>query len=150
MSPKAGMTDAAKTQRPKPRRKRLRPAPVFAAGAVTFALALTLLGWQVAVGKDPSLGHGKQKPKVVHRVVTRVVVRKVYDKPETIYVPASGTGGGYSSGGYSGGGYSGGGYSDGGYSGGSSGTSTASPTPAPAPVYSPPAYSPPPVSSGAS
>lgn len=145
------MTDGGSTPKPKPRRKRLRPGPVFATGAVTFTLALGLLSWQVAVGKDPSLGHGKQKPKVVHRVVTRVVVRKVYDKPETVYVQAAPSGGGYSGGGYSGGGYSGGGYSGGGYSGGgysgggSSGSASPAPAPAPAPVYTPP-----PVSSGAS
>ena len=137
---------------PKPRRKKIQPTPVFATGLVTFAFVLTLLGWQVAEGMDPSLGHGKQKPKIVHRSIHRVVVKKVYDPPETIYRQAPDSdysdGGGASSG-YSDG-YSGG-YSDGGYSGGSSSESSGgSGYSAPAPTYSAPSYSPPPVSSGAS
>jgi len=124
------------------RRRRLRPGPVLAAGIATFSLSLGLLGWQVATGEDPSLGHGKQKPKVVHRTIERTVIRKVYDRPEVVYVaPRSGYDGGTSAGGaYWGGSYSGGG-SSGAPSGG--GTPTAAPSPNPAP-------SPPPVSSGAS
>ena len=147
------MTDRAATSpssRPvaKPRRKRLQPGPVFVTGAVTFALVLGLLGWQVAVGKDPSLGHGKQKAKVVHRTIHRTVITKVHDAPETIYVPAEPS---YSDGGYSGGGgYSSGGYSGGGYSGGSSGSSSSGSSSYSAPTYSAPTYSAPPVSSGAS
>lgn len=133
---------------PRPRRKRLRPGPVIATGLATFVLALGLLGWQVAIGQDPSLGHGKQKPKVVHRTIERTVIRKVYDEPTVVYVdpqPAYGDsygtgGGGYSSGGYSTGGYSGDGGSTGGGSTGGGGYSA--PSPAPAPV--------PPVTSGAS
>jgi len=148
-------TDRARAAAPKPRRKKIRPAPVFATGFVTFSLVLTLLSWQVASGMDPSLGHGKQKPKIVHRSITRVVVKKVYDAPEIVYqqAPASGySDGGGSSSGYSGG-YSGGssssGYSGGGSSSASSGSSGGSYS-APAPTYSAPSYSPPPVSSGAS
>ncbi len=131
---------------PKPRRRRLRPGPVFATGAATFVIALGLLGWQVAIGQDPSLGHGKQKPKVVNRTVHRTVIHRVYDAPKVVYVdPAPSSSAGYSGGG--GGGYSGGGYSGGGYSGGgSSGGGSSSPAAAPAPSYTPP----PPVSSGAS
>jgi uncharacterized membrane protein YgcG len=102
---------------PKQRRKKIQPAPVFATGFVTFSLVLALLGWQVASGMDPSLGHGKQKPKIVHRSITRVVVKKVYDAPEIVYqqAPSSGSSsGGGSSSSYSSGyssGYSGGGSS---------------------------------------
>ena len=137
---------------PKPRRKRIQPAPVFAIGATTFVLVLGLLGWQVAIGKDPSLGHGKQKPKIVHRRIHRTVVTKVYDKPKVIYVPADSA---YSDGGYSGGSSNGGGYSgyssgySGGYGGASSSSSSGSSSYS-APSYSAPSYSPPPVSSGAS
>lgn len=136
------MTEAAPSPKParpapRPRRRKLRPGPVFATGAATFAIALGLLGWQVAIGQDPSLGHGKQKPKIVNRTIHRTVIHKVYDPPKVVYVDPTPS---YDSG-YSGGGYSGSGYSDGGYSGGSS-----SPAPAPAPTYTPP----PPVSSGAS
>jgi uncharacterized membrane protein YgcG len=133
---------------PKPRRKKIQPAPVFATGFVTFSLVLTLLSWQVASGMDPSLGHGKQKPKIVHRSIHRVVVKKVYDAPEVVYQQAPDSGssaGGGSSSGYSGGGSSSS-YSGGGSSGGSSGVSPS----APAPTYSAPSYSPPPVSSSAS
>ena len=123
------------------RKKRLGPKPVFAVGLVTFVAFLSLLGWQVAAGKDPALGHGfhKRNAPVVHRHVRHVVVTKVYDTPTTTYD------GGYSSGGYSGGGYSSGSSS----SSGSSGSSY-SPAPtysAPAPTYTPPA---PTVSSGSS
>jgi len=136
---------------PKPRRKKIQPAPVFATGFVTFSLVLTLLGWQVASGMDPSLGHGKQKPKIVHRSITRVVVKKVYDAPEIVYqqAPSSGSSsGGGSSSSYSSGyssGYSGGGSSSSSSSGSSGGSYSA-----PAPAVSAPSYSPPPVSSGAS
>jgi hypothetical protein len=136
--------------------KRIGPKPVFAAGVLTFAIFLGALGFQVASGKDPALGHGKQKPKIVHHSVKRVVVTKIYDAP--VYTDPSASGyGGYSSGsggssGYSSGsgsGYSGGssGYSSGssGYSGGSSGSSGSSYSApsysAPAPSYSAPSVS---------
>ena len=128
------------------RKKRLGPKPVFAVGLVTFVAFLSLLGWQVAAGKDPALGHGfaKSKAPVVHRHVRHVVVTKVYDAPTTSYD------GGYSSGGYSSGGYSSGGSSSSGSSSSSSGGGSYSPAPtysAPAPSYTPPA---PTVSSGSS
>lgn len=128
-SPKGPMTEPAA----RPTRKRLRPAPVFAAGTATFLAVLVLLGYQVAHGRDPALGHGfqKQKPKVVHRTVKRVIVTKVYD-PEPAYDGYSGSSGD----GYSGGGYSGGGYSGGGYSGGGSSSGYSAPAPAPAPAPS--------------
>ena len=123
-------------------RKRIGPKPVFAVGIVTFVAFLLVLGMQVAAGKDPSLGHGKQKTKVVHRKVKRIVVMKVYDAPVV-----SDSGGGYSSNGYSSGGYSNSG-SSGTYSGGSSSNSGSSSSyTAPAPTYSPPA---PTVSTGSS
>lgn len=127
-------------------RRRLRPGPVVAVGLATFTISLSLLGWQVAVGRDPSLGHGKQKPKVVHRKIERTVVHRVYDPPEVIYVaPESTYDGGDSQGGYSSGGSSGGGYSGGGSSGGVSSEGSYG-----GGSYSAPAPSPPPVSSGAS
>ena len=133
---------------PKPRRKRIQPAPVIAVGATTFALVLGLLGWQVAIGKDPSLGHGKQKPKIVHRRIHRTIVTRVYDKPKVVYVPADSA---YSSGSNSSGASDGGGYSgySSGYGGGSSSSSSGSSSYS-APTYSAPSYSPPAVSSGAS
>jgi uncharacterized membrane protein YgcG len=133
----------------RPSRKRIQPAPVIAVGAASFTLALGLLGWQVAIGKDPSLGHGKQKPKIVHRQINRTIITKVYDKPKVIYVPAdpAPSGGGYSSGSSVGSGYSA-------YSGGSSsssGSSSSGGSPSySAPSAPAPSYSPPPVSSGAS
>ena len=124
----------------RPKKKRLGPGPVFAAGGATFLTILVLVGYQVAQGKDPALGHGwqKQKPKVVHRTVKRVVVTKVYDPAPTYdssgYSSGS-SGSGYSNGGYSGSGSSGG-YSSGGYSGGGSSGGYSAPAPAPAPAPS--------------
>ncbi|MEI7559899.1 MAG: hypothetical protein WCJ63_04835 [Actinomycetes bacterium] len=135
-------TTGTQRKRPTPR-KRIGPKPVFAVGVVTFVAFILVLGMQVAAGKDPSLGHGKQKTKVVHRKVKRIVITKVYDAPT---VSDSGGAGGYSSNGYSSGGYSNSG-SSGTYSGGSSGGSSSSSYTAPAPAYSPPA---PTVSTGAS
>ena len=136
-------TTGPQRKRPAPR-KRIGPKPVFAVGIVTFVAFLLVLGMQVAAGKDPSLGHGKQKTKVVHRKVKRIVITKVYDPP---VVSDTGGDGGYSSDGYSSGGYSNSG-SSGTYSGGSSSNSGSSSTyTAPAPTYSPPA---PTVSTGSS
>lgn len=118
------------------RKGRVGPKSVIAAGLVTFVAFLSLLGWQVAAGQDPALGHGKQKRKVVHRKVKHYVIKRVEVQPT--YDES------YSSGGYSDGGYSNGGYSSGGYSSGGSSSYSA-------PSYSAPSYTPPPpVSSGAS
>lgn len=134
-------TTEPQRKRPAPR-KRIGPKPVFAVGVVTFVAFILVLGMQVAAGKDPSLGHGKQKTKVVHRKVKRIVITKVYDAPVV-----SDSGGAYASNGYSSGGYSNSG-SSGTYSGGSSGGSSSSSSyTAPAPAYSPPA---PTVSTGSS
>ncbi len=137
------MTDrqrAANKKAAKARKRKgsLGPRSVVAIGVVTFVVFLSLLGWQVAAGKDPALGHGKQKRKVVHRKVKHYVIKKIEVQPS--YDDS------YSDGGYSSGGYSDGGYSSGGYGGSSSGSSSYS-----APTYSAPSYSPPPpVSSGSS
>lgn len=133
------MTDQPRQQTPRPakrkRKGKVGPKSVIAVGMVTFVAFLSLLGWQVAIGKDPALGHGKQKRKVVHRKVKHYVIKRVEVQP---------TYDDYSSGGYSDGGYSSGGYSSGGYSSGGSSSYSA-------PSYSAPSYTPPPpVSSGAS
>lgn len=126
----------AKAAAARKRKGKVGPKSVVAVGMVTFVAFLSLLGWQVAAGKDPALGHGKQKRKVVHRKVKHYVIKRIEVQPT---YDQSYSDGGYSSGGYSDGGYSSGGYS----SGGSSSYS--------APSYSAPSYSPPPpVSSGAS
>ncbi|MCX6394374.1 MAG: hypothetical protein NTY57_05925 [Solirubrobacterales bacterium] len=117
------------------RPKRIGPKPVFAAGVVTFVTFTSLLGFQVAAGKDPSLGHGWQKRKVVHHKVKKIIVTRVYDAP----VPDSY--GGYSSD------YSSSGSSSSNSYGGSGGSSSYS---SPAPTYSAPTYSAPTVSSGSS
>lgn len=117
------------------RKGRVGPKSVIAVGTVTFVAFLSLLGWQVAVGKDPALGHGKQKRKVVHRRVKHYVIKKIEVQPTYNDTNSSG---------YSDGGYSSGGYSDGGYSSGGSSSYSA-------PTYSAPTYTPPPpVSSGPS
>ena len=128
------------TDRQRAKRKtqgKVGPKSVIAVGLVTFVAFLSLLGLQVAAGKDPALGHGKQKRKVVHRTVKHYVIRRIEVQPT---VDNSYSGGSDSSGGYSSGGYSSGGYSSGGYSSGGSSSYSA-------PSYSPPAPS---VSSGAS
>jgi len=124
---------------PAAQRKRIGPKPVFLTGFVTFLAVLVLIGYQVAQGKDPSLGHGPQNksPKVVHRVIKRTVITKVYDPAPTY---SSGYSSGYS-GGSTGSSYSGGG-SSGGYSAPSSSApsysapSYSAPAPAPAPSVS--------------
>ncbi len=129
------MTDRQRAKRK--RQGKVGPKSVIAVGLVTFVAFLSLLGLQVAAGKDPALGHGKQKRKVVHRTVKHYVIRRIEVQPtvDNTYSGGSDSSGGYSSGGYSSGGYS---------SGGSSSYS--------APSYSAPSYSPPApsVSSGAS
>jgi uncharacterized membrane protein YgcG len=128
---------AAKARRAQKRKGKVGPKSVIAVGMVTVVAFLSLLGWQVAAGKDPALGHGQQKRKVVHRKVRHYVIKRVEVQP----VADSG----YSSGGSSSGGYSSGGSSSGGYSSGGSSSYSA-------PTYSAPSYAPPAptVSSGAS
>ena len=126
---KAAMTEQGPRHTPPVRPKRIGPRPVFAVGVVTFVAFTSLLGFQVAAGKDPSLGHGRQKPKVVHHKVKKIIITKVYDAP----IPDSY--GGYSSS-YS----SSGGSSSSNSYGGSGGGSSYS-APAPAPTYSAPTVS---------
>jgi uncharacterized membrane protein YgcG len=134
------MTDrqrAAKARAAQKRKGKVGPKSVIAVGMVTVVAFLSLLGWQVAAGKDPALGHGQQKRKVVHRKVKHYVIKRV----EVQAAPATA----YSDGGSSSGGYSSSGSSSGGYSSGGSSSYSA-------PTYSAPTYTPPApaVSSGAS
>lgn len=130
MREKATMTEQRPPRAAPARPKRIGPKPVFAAGVVTFVAFTSLLGFQVAVGKDPSLGHGRQKPKVVHHKVKKIIITRVYDAP----IPDSY--GGYSSGSSSAGGSSSSSSSGSSYSGSGGGSSYSAPAPAPAPTVS--------------
>ena len=129
--------NSGKARAAQKRKGKVGPKSVIAVGMVTFVAFLSLLGWQVAAGKDPALGHGKQKRKVVHRQVKHYVIKRIEVQPAIDS--------GYSDGGYSSGGYSSGGSSSSGYSSGGSSSYSA-------PTYSAPTYTPPApaVSSGAS
>ena len=127
----------AKARAAKKRKGKVGPKSVITVGMVTFVAFLSLLGWQVAAGKDPALGHGKQQRKVVHRTVKRYVIKRIEVQPTAT---SSSAAGGTASGSYAAGGSSSGGYSSGGS------TSYSAPASS-APAYSPPA---PAVSSGAS
>ena len=125
------MTDRQRAKRK--RRGKVGPKSVIAAGLVTFVAFMGLLGMQVAAGKDPALGHGKQKRKVVHRTVKHYVIRRIEVQPTVDNTYAGGSSN------------SSGGYSSGGSSSGSSSSYSA-------PSYSAPSYSAPApsVSTGAS
>jgi uncharacterized membrane protein YgcG len=130
MNKRARMTDRQRARRK--RQGKVGPKSVIAVGMATVVVFLSLLGLQVAAGKDPALGHGWQKRKVVHRTVKHYVIRRIVVQPtvDNTYSGGSSSSSSNSSGSYS--------------SGGSSSYS--------APSYSAPSYSPPApaVSSGAS
>lgn len=112
------MTTDARTTNRRPARRNRTLLPVAAVTTLAFLGLSGFLGVQMADGKDPLIGSGKQqtaqaKPAVVRKVI---ITRKVIIK-EAAPAASSGTGTGtsYGSAGYSGG-YSSGGSSAGSYS----------------------------------
>jgi hypothetical protein len=84
------------TPKKRPRRRNRTILPVAAATAVAFLGVTGFLGAQMAEGKDPLVGSGKQASAQVQPVTVKkvIITRKVIVKQEAPAAPAPGTGAG--------------------------------------------------------